>query len=106
LQTKRGSGRQKTAGRLLQSIEKFKMRFAKNISRAQAPSDPLPPWNDGAAKKVITDFLGRVGNGLRASNMAYYWSGADLHRPRPDTRKVRRAPQSLLQSLFAMEICT
>jgi hypothetical protein len=67
LQNKRGSGRQKTAGRLFQSIEKFKMRFAKNISRAQAPSDPLPPWNDGAAKKVITDFLGRVTRGKPAA---------------------------------------
>jgi len=36
--------------------------------------------------------------------MAYYWSGVDLHRPRPDTGKVHAARQSLLQSLFAMEI--
>src|SRR3981189_605904 len=27
---------------------------------AQAPSDPLPSWNEGAAKKSITDFVARV----------------------------------------------
>jgi phosphoglycolate phosphatase-like HAD superfamily hydrolase len=29
-------------------------------SRAQSQSDPLPSWNDGAAKKAIIDFVGRV----------------------------------------------
>ncbi len=29
-------------------------------SRAQAQSDPLPSWSDGAAKKAIMDFVGRV----------------------------------------------
>jgi hypothetical protein len=28
--------------------------------RALAQSDPLPSWNDGAAKKAITDFVVRV----------------------------------------------
>ena len=27
---------------------------------AQAQSDPLPSWNDGATKKSITDFVARV----------------------------------------------
>jgi phosphoglycolate phosphatase-like HAD superfamily hydrolase len=29
-------------------------------SRAQVQPDPLPSWNDGAAKKAIMDFVGRV----------------------------------------------
>ena len=29
-------------------------------AHAQAPADPLPSWNDGAAKKSITDFVARV----------------------------------------------
>jgi hypothetical protein len=29
-------------------------------SAARAQSDPLPSWNDGAAKKAITDFVARV----------------------------------------------
>lgn len=56
---------------MFQNIQIFhkerKMRFAKNISRAQGPSEPLPSWNDGAAKKVITDFLGRVTRGRPAA---------------------------------------
>ena len=31
-----------------------------SLSGAQAQSDPLPSWNDGAAKKSITDFVARV----------------------------------------------
>src|SRR5262249_14907269 len=27
---------------------------------AQPPADPLPSWNDGAAKKAIVDFVARV----------------------------------------------
>jgi hypothetical protein len=83
---------------LFQSIEKFhkerKMRFAKNISRAQAPSDPLPPWNDGAAKKVITDFLGRVTRGKACGGIA-------LGRPRffPGRTGDGRTPQSALEQL-------
>jgi phosphoserine phosphatase len=31
-----------------------------SLVRASAQSDPLPSWNDGAAKKAITDFVARV----------------------------------------------
>ena len=34
--------------------------FIVSIAHALAQSDPLPSWNDGAAKKAITDFVGRV----------------------------------------------
>ena len=30
------------------------------VLSAQAQTDPLPSWNDGAAKKSITDFVTRV----------------------------------------------
>jgi len=79
---------------LLQSIEKFKMRFAKNISRAQVPSDPLPPWNDGAAKKVITDFLGRVTRGKPAGGIALGDRGSF-----PVEQGDGRTPQSALEQL-------
>ena len=40
-------------------------------SAAAVAADPLPSWNDGAAKKSIVDFVGRVtregGAGLRAA---------------------------------------
>src|SRR5262249_50048734 len=31
-----------------------------SFGEAAAQSDPLPSWNDGAAKKAITDFVARV----------------------------------------------
>jgi phosphoglycolate phosphatase-like HAD superfamily hydrolase len=31
-----------------------------NLDAAQAQTDPLPSWNDGAVKKSITDFVARV----------------------------------------------
>jgi hypothetical protein len=34
--------------------------FATSGWRAHAQSDPLPSWNDGAAKKSIVDFVGRI----------------------------------------------
>ena len=34
--------------------------FAASGWRANAQSDPLPSWNDGATKKSIVDFVGRV----------------------------------------------
>ena len=41
---------------------------------AQTKPDPLPSWNDGASKKAIVDFIGRVtqegGTGLRAAPRA------------------------------------
>jgi len=37
------------------------LAFFAAISVAVAqPADPLPSWNDGAAKKAITDFVARV----------------------------------------------
>ena len=37
------------------------LAFSAAISVAVAqPADPLPSWNDGAAKKAITDFVARV----------------------------------------------
>ena len=35
-------------------------RLAGSPAPAQAQADPLPSWNDGAAKKSITDFVARV----------------------------------------------
>ena len=74
--------------------------------RFRQPGADALIWARSSKFEQLNFQLWLLGNGLRASNMAYYWSGADLHRPRPDTGKVHRARQSLLQSLFAMEICT
>lgn len=34
--------------------------FLTGSAFAQQPADPLPSWNDSAAKKSITDFVARV----------------------------------------------
>ena len=30
------------------------------MRQAQAQTDPLPSWNDGASKRAITEFVARV----------------------------------------------
>ncbi len=36
------------------------MSFGLLLSCASAQNDPLPSWNDAAAKRAIIDFVGRV----------------------------------------------
>jgi hypothetical protein len=48
--------------------------IAVGVSAARAQPDPLPSWNDGTAKKSITDFVARdrAGRrGLRAGRGAH-----------------------------------
>src|SRR4051794_670038 len=33
------------------------------VTGAVAPSDPLPSWNDGAARRALIDFVARVSDG-------------------------------------------
>jgi hypothetical protein len=64
---------------------------------ALAQSDQLPSWNDGAAKKAITDFVSRVtaqggpdwqilqwtaaGPGAHFASIVNHTNGARIHRP-------------------------
>src|SRR6185436_5558880 len=57
---------------LLSTLAMLPMLSA-SLRPAQAQSDPLPSWNDGATKNAITDFVARIttqGGPLRAAGRA------------------------------------
>ena len=64
-------------------------------AHAQAPADPLPSWNDGAAKKSITDFVARVTTagrrGFRAARPSASPPSTTTARCGPSSRSTSRS---------------
>ena len=58
-------------------------------AHAQAPADPLPSWNDGAAKKSIIDFVARVDDRRAARTSCRSTSASP-----PSTTTARCGPSS------------
>ena len=55
--------------------------------QAYAQSDPLPSWNDGAAKKVIVEFVKTTTDNARDGMVEYWNSDLDHHSIIPSCRE-------------------